>query len=75
MNISKAEVDAAVKVAQDAARQSDLERERLLDAQRKLETIKRELIDQENAIRAKETDLQLAISNTKSKEVFFYIRL
>lgn len=69
VNISRAEVDAAIKVAQDAARQSDLERERLIEAQRKFEIKKRELIDQENAIRAKEADLHLALENANLKEV------
>lgn len=69
VNISRAEVDAAINVAQDAARQSDLERERLIEAQRKFEIKKRELIDQENAIRAKEADLHLALENANLKEV------
>ncbi|XP_036326837.1 fas-binding factor 1 homolog [Rhagoletis pomonella] len=52
------EMDAVMKVAQDAARQADVERERYHKALRQLEQQKRELIDKENTLRAKEDELQ-----------------
>lgn len=52
------EMDAVMKVAQDAARQADVERERYHKSLRQLEQYKRELIDKENTLRAKEDELQ-----------------
>ncbi|XP_050336365.1 trichohyalin [Bactrocera neohumeralis] len=52
------EMDAVMKVAQDAARQADVERERYHKSLRQLEQFKRELIDKENTLRAKEDELQ-----------------
>lgn len=68
ISTSRGEIDAAVKIAQDAIRQSDLERERLLDMQRKTEILKRSLIDQENSLRAKDGDLELAVNSANAKE-------
>lgn len=68
LTTSRTEIDAAVKIAQDAIRQSDIERERLLDMQRKTEIFKRNLIDQENSLRAKDGDLELAINSANAKE-------
>ncbi|XP_067613085.1 golgin subfamily A member 6-like protein 26 [Eurosta solidaginis] len=52
------EMEAIMKVAQDAARQADVERERYHKSLRQLEQQKRELIDKENTLRAKEDELQ-----------------
>lgn len=59
--------------SKDAARQSDLERERHIEQQRKFECRRRELIDQENGIRSRETELETAINETKSKAVRYDI--
>lgn len=66
--VSQSEVDAAIKVAQDAARQSDEERERLLGQQRRYEKKKRELIDQENSLRSRENDLEIALNSARARE-------
>lgn len=66
---SRAEIEAAVKIAQDAARQADEERERLFETQRRFEVKKRELIDKEQALREKEINLDSAINSAKAKEV------
>lgn len=58
---------------QDAANQSDRERQRLIELQRQCETKKRELIDQENLFRSKQTELETAINRAKAKEVSFMI--
>ena len=57
----------------DAARQSDLERERLMAMQRQLEIKKRDIIDQENTIRSKELDLEAALGAAQMKEVSFFL--
>lgn len=66
---SRVEIEAAIKIAQDAARQADEERERLFENQRRFETKKRELIDKEQALREKEANLDSAINAAKAKEV------
>ncbi|XP_018791053.1 PREDICTED: trichohyalin isoform X2 [Bactrocera latifrons] len=58
MEKQRLEMDAVMKVAQDAARQADVERERYHKSLRQLEQFKRELIDKENTLRAKEDELQ-----------------
>ncbi|XP_028899351.2 trichohyalin [Zeugodacus cucurbitae] len=58
MEKQRLEMDAVMKVAQDAARQADVERERYHKSLRQLEQYKRELIDKENTLRAKEDELQ-----------------
>lgn len=54
---SRTEIDAAVRVAQDAAAQCDRERERLLEAQRHTEQLKRDLVDREAALRDRQSAL------------------
>lgn len=43
---------------QDAARQSDVERERFMEMQRQFEVKRRELVDLESSLRAKEAELE-----------------
>lgn len=53
-----------------------MERERHIEQQRKFESRRRELIDQENGIRAREMELDTAINEAKSKGVrFVYLSL
>ncbi|XP_053953382.1 trichohyalin [Anastrepha ludens] len=68
------EMDAVMKVAQDAARQADIERERYHKSLRQLEQQKRELIDKENSLRAREDELHqetlsFRMAEYKSQEV------
>lgn len=65
---SRAEIDAAVAVAQDAGRQCDAERERLLGAQRDCERLRRELIDRESGVRDKQTQLETQLQLAKTAE-------
>lgn len=67
--LSRAEIDAAIKVAEDAAKQADAERERLLQLQRQFETKRRELINQESQLRTKSSELETAINSAKMKEL------
>ncbi|XP_037908987.1 fas-binding factor 1 homolog isoform X2 [Hermetia illucens] len=64
----KCEAEAALKVAQDAARQADQERERYLNMQRQLETLKRELVDEQNTVRQKQDELESSTYSVKGKE-------
>ncbi|KAL1382795.1 hypothetical protein pipiens_013226 [Culex pipiens pipiens] len=66
--LSRAEINASIKVAEDASRQAELERERLLQLQRQFEAKKRELFDQESQVRAKASELETAIGTAKLKE-------
>ncbi|XP_055371996.1 putative leucine-rich repeat-containing protein DDB_G0290503 [Condylostylus longicornis] len=68
LNRSRAEIDIAIKVAKEATKQADVERERFLKSQRELEIRKRDLIDQENELRSKGEELESEILKTKSKE-------
>lgn len=54
---------------QDAAKESDKERERLIEIQRLCESKKREMIDQESLLRTKQAELDMAINRAKQKEV------
>lgn len=66
---SNVEVETAIKVAQDATRQADLERERLMAVQRQFELRKRELIDQESTLHSKQMELESALSAVAAREV------
>ncbi|XP_053686100.1 fas-binding factor 1 [Sabethes cyaneus] len=68
--LSRAEIDAAIKVAEEAARQSDKERERFLQLQRQFESKRRELISQNSAMQNKSIELENAISSAKAKEQY-----
>ncbi|XP_063709114.1 cingulin-like protein 1 [Culicoides brevitarsis] len=65
---SRAEIEAALKVAEEAGRQADIERERLIDVQRQYETKRRELSKEEHSMRAKQLELEEAINVAKAKE-------
>lgn len=53
----------------DAARQSDVERERFMEMQRQFEVKKRELVDLESNIRAKEAELERLKDHAFAREV------
>ncbi len=54
---------------QDAAKEAEKERERLIEIQRQFEARKRELFDKESGLRTKEAEFEVAINKTKAKEV------
>ena len=66
--LSRSEIDAAVLVAQDAARQADIERDKFMQLQRSIEVKRRELINQESGIRTKENDLKMNITSTNEEK-------
>lgn len=68
-DLSRAEIDAAIKVAEDAAKQADVERERLLELQRQFESKRRELINQESQLQTKSSELETAINSAKVKQL------
>ncbi|XP_058462971.1 trichohyalin [Malaya genurostris] len=68
-DLSRAEIDAAIKVAENASHESDMERERLLQLQRQYETKRRELINQENQLRAKSNELENSIGRARTREM------
>lgn len=57
MQKERLEVEAAMQVAQDAARKADLERDRFYKMQRQLEQHKRDLSDKEHALNIREEEL------------------
>ncbi|CAG9806295.1 unnamed protein product [Chironomus riparius] len=65
---SRVEIDAAVKYAEDAAKQSEKERERLIEMQRQLDGKRHEMMDRENALRVKQSELENSIIRTKQRE-------
>ncbi|XP_070493942.1 calponin homology domain-containing protein DDB_G0272472-like [Chironomus tepperi] len=65
---SRVEIDAAVKYAEDAAKQAEKERERLIEMQRQLEGKRHEMMDRENALRVKQSELENSIIRTKQRE-------
>ncbi|XP_055691186.1 cingulin-like protein 1 [Lutzomyia longipalpis] len=65
---TKAEVEIALKVAEDAAREVDKERENLMKLQRECETVRRQLQDRENALKRKEVDVETAIRTAQARE-------
>lgn len=67
-SILENEVNIAIKVAKEAAHQSDLEREALMGIQRQFELKKREMIDYENRIRRKEAELEMVLQVAKQRE-------
>lgn len=58
-----------LSIFKDAARQSDVERERFMEMQRQFEVKRRELVDLESNIRAKEAELERLKYHTFSREV------
>ncbi|XP_055705246.1 cingulin-like protein 1 [Phlebotomus papatasi] len=65
---SRAEVEIALKVAEDAAREVDRERENLLKLQRECESMRRQLSDRENALKRREVDLEAALRTAQARE-------
>lgn len=66
---SRAEIEAAIKVAEEAGRQSDIERERLIEVQKQYENKRRLLMDKEATLQAKEIEMEEAIKVAQGKEV------
>ncbi|XP_065362145.1 trichohyalin [Calliphora vicina] len=62
------EVEAAMQVAQDAARKADLERERFYKMQRQLEQQKRDLNDKEHVINVREEELHQELLSYRMAE-------
>uniref|UniRef100_A0A1I8NRW0 Fas-binding factor 1 C-terminal domain-containing protein n=1 Tax=Stomoxys calcitrans TaxID=35570 RepID=A0A1I8NRW0_STOCA len=62
------EVEAAMQVAQDAARKADAERERYYKLQRQIEQQKRDLADKEHALNVKEEELQQELMSYRMAE-------
>lgn len=56
-------------VIKDAARQSDVERERFMEMQRQFEVKRRELVDLESGLRAKEAELERLKDHAFAREV------
>lgn len=53
----------------DAAKQLEIERERLIELQRQFETKRHEMMDRENALRMKQSELENSIVRVKQREV------
>lgn len=67
---ARAEIDAAIEVAQKAAELTDVERKNLQRVQCDVETLKRTLLDREHKLAMKEKELEtlMAIAERKSKD-------
>ncbi|KAI4471527.1 fas-binding factor 1 [Holotrichia oblita] len=67
---ARAEIDAAIEVAQKAAELTDIERKNLQRMQCDVETMKRSLLDREHKLAMKEKDLEMLtqIAEKKSKD-------
>uniref|UniRef100_A0A182W3U0 Fas-binding factor 1 C-terminal domain-containing protein n=1 Tax=Anopheles minimus TaxID=112268 RepID=A0A182W3U0_9DIPT len=65
---SRAEVDAALKVAEEAARQADTEKERYLQLQRQLESKRREMQTRDSKLREAKDELETAIEKASQRE-------
>lgn len=63
------EIDAAVKIAQDVARQTGVEREKLIGLQRQCESDRHELGHMKDMIRNKENDLERSIKDATEQIV------
>uniref|UniRef100_A0A182YIQ1 Fas-binding factor 1 C-terminal domain-containing protein n=1 Tax=Anopheles stephensi TaxID=30069 RepID=A0A182YIQ1_ANOST len=66
--MSRAEVDAALKVAEEAARQADAEKDRYLQLQRQLESKRREMQTRESKLREAKDELESAIDRATQRE-------
>lgn len=62
------EVEIAIQVAKEAARQSDVERDNWMARQRQCELKKREMVEQEQQIRRKEMELEMMLNATRERE-------
>lgn len=65
----RTEIDAAVKIAQDVARQTGVEREKLIALQRQCESERQELDQMKSTIRNKEHDLERSIEEATQQIV------
>ncbi|GAB0087846.1 hypothetical protein DMENIID0001_022000 [Sergentomyia squamirostris] len=65
---SQVEVDIALKIAEDAAREVDKERDNLMKLQREVESMRRQLLDRENTVKRREVDLEAAIRTAQARE-------
>lgn len=65
----RTEIDAAVKIAQDVARQSGVEREKLIALQRQCDAERQELDQMRTTIRNKEHDLERSIEEATQQIV------
>ena len=66
---SRAEIEAAIKVAEEASRQADIERDRLIEVQKQYEQKRRQLSDKENSLRSMEIRMEDTIKSANEKEV------
>lgn len=62
------ELDAAIRIAKDATKQADTEREKFVELQQKHEFKRRELIDKETQLQAKQSELELNINRAKDQK-------
>lgn len=67
--VEQTEIDAAVKIAQDVARQTGLERDKLIALQQQCETERQELVNMKNSIRSKENELERSIKESAERIV------
>uniref|UniRef100_A0A182NDM3 Fas-binding factor 1 C-terminal domain-containing protein n=1 Tax=Anopheles dirus TaxID=7168 RepID=A0A182NDM3_9DIPT len=65
---SRVEVEAALKVAEEATRQADAEKERYVQLQRQLESRRREMQSREGKIREAKDELEAAIERATQRE-------
>ncbi|XP_049542535.1 fas-binding factor 1 homolog [Anopheles darlingi] len=65
---SQAEIDAAIKVTEEATRQADKEKDRYLQLQRQFETKRRELLSREGHLRERSDELESAIERARQRE-------
>ncbi|KRT86084.1 hypothetical protein AMK59_1062, partial [Oryctes borbonicus] len=67
---ARAEIDAAIEVAQKAAELTDIERKNLQRVQCEVETLKRSLLDREHKLSLKEKELEvmMQIADKRSKD-------
>ncbi|KFB44177.1 hypothetical protein ZHAS_00012022 [Anopheles sinensis] len=65
---SRVEVEAAIKVAEQAARQADAEKERYLQLQRQFEAKRRELMTRESKLRESTDEMESAIERARLRE-------
>lgn len=62
------EVEIAIQVAKEAARQSDVERDNWMTRQRQCELKKREIVEYEQQIRRKETEMEVMLNAARERE-------
>ncbi|XP_050092079.1 fas-binding factor 1 homolog [Anopheles aquasalis] len=65
---SQAEIDAAIKVTEEATRQADREKDRYLQLQRQFETKRRELLSREGHLRERSDELESAMERARQRE-------